>query len=168
MKHMLRLCAADPERETGGILIGFYSRDFTTAHVVEATSPPRDSKSGPDWFHRGTEGLETMLRKRWDAEPRTHYIGEWHFPTANIPWPSAQDLKQMRAVAQDAKYNCTEPILVIVCPVGENQWVFRSYVFHSGALTEELHLVDHSELEKADSRGQNSAEPTGRKESPRC
>jgi len=121
-----------------------------TAHVTEATSPPSDSKFGPDWFHRGTEGLEAMLRERWTEEPRTHYVGEWHSHTANVPLPSGQDVEQMRAVARDPRYECAQPLLVIACPVGEGQYVIKSYVFPGGTSPKELHMIDDSEREEAD------------------
>lgn len=98
-----------------------------------------------------------MLRERWAAEPRTHYLGEWHFHTANVPWPSGQDMKQMRAVAQDPKYDCAQPLLVIVCPAGEGQWVIKSYVFPSGTSPEELRMVNDVRSEEADTEADGSS-----------
>jgi hypothetical protein len=140
--HMFRLCDANRTRETGGILIGSYSSDFTTAHIDEVTSPPSDSRCGQDWFHRGTDGLEELLRQRWHVEPRTHYVGEWHFHTAHVPWPSPQDKKQMREVALDSRYDCAQPLLVIVCPVREGQLVVKCFVFPGGASSQALHMIE--------------------------
>ena len=142
VKDMFRLCNASRSRETGGILIGRYSGDFTTAQVLEATSPPADSTFGRDWFHRGTDGLEELLVERWQAEPRAHYVGEWHFHTANVPWPSPQDMEQMRAVAGDYHYSCAQPILVIVCPVREGSFVVKCFVFPGGKSSRAVHMVD--------------------------
>lgn len=128
VKHILRLCEANRSRETGGVLIGSYSSDSTTAYVGEATPPPSDSQSGWNWFHRGNNGLADLLRQRWHKEPRTHYVGEWHYHTANVPWPSPQDKKQMRDVARDGRYNCTQPLLIIVCPVREGKWAVKCFV----------------------------------------
>ena len=143
IKHIFGLCEASRGRETGGILIGSYSRDFATAHVGEATGPPRDSKSGWDWFHRGNDGLADLLRQKWHREPRTHYVGEWHFHTANVPWPSPQDKKQMRELARDGRYNCAQPLLIIVCPVQEKQWAVKCFVVPSDTSFEALCLVDN-------------------------
>jgi hypothetical protein len=140
VKHMFRLCEANRSRETGGILIGSYSRDLATAALVEATTPPADSKFGRDWFHRGTDGLEALLFTRWNAEPRTHYVGEWHFHTANVPWPSQQDKRQMREVARDGRYDCAQPVLVIVSPARKGQWVVNCFVFPAGMAPQELRI----------------------------
>lgn len=148
VKHMCRLCDEDRSRETGGILIGSYSADCTTAHVVEATSPPGDSKFGPNWFYRGTDGLDELLRKRWHTEPRTHYVGEWHFHTATVPWPSPQDRKQMRAVARDDRYDCAEPLLLIVYPVGKGHCLVKCFVFPGGTSPKEIRMINGPEIEE--------------------
>jgi hypothetical protein len=148
VEHMFLLCDEDRSRETGGILIGSYSSDCTTAHVGEATSPPSDSKSGPNWFHRGTEGLEELLRERWHAEPRTYYVGEWHFHTAAVPWPSPQDKKQMRVVARDGRYDCARPLLIIVSPVGKGRWRVKCFIFPGGTSPEEVRMIDDQTLEE--------------------
>ena len=148
VKHMFRLCDANCAQETGGILIGSYSHDYTTAQIVEATSPPVDSRFGRNWFHRGTDGLEELLMARWNSQPRTHYIGEWHFHTANVPWPSAQDKRQMKEVARDRQYNCAQPLLIIVCPVREGQWVVKCFVFRSGTLPAALQMIDDLDFDE--------------------
>ena len=146
LTHIFRLCEANRSRETGGILIGSYSRDFATAHVSEATAPPDDSKSGWNWFHRGNEGLVDLLRQKWQKNPRTHYIGEWHRHTANVPWPSSQDKKQMRELARDGQYNCAQPLLIIVCPVRDGQWAVNCFVFTGDASFQALRAVDDSQV----------------------
>jgi len=40
-----RLCEASGDAETGGILVGRYSHDRSTAYVLEATPAPLDSRS---------------------------------------------------------------------------------------------------------------------------
>jgi hypothetical protein len=147
-KHMFRLCNANRSQETGGILTGSYSSDYSTAEVVEATGPPADSEFGRDWFHRGTDGLQELLIAKWNEAPRTHYLGEWHFHTANVPWPSAQDKKQMREVARDARYKCAQPLLVIVCPVGAGQWVVKCYVFPGGTAPQPLRMVEDPDFDE--------------------
>ncbi|PRQ07218.1 hypothetical protein ENSA7_29250 [Enhygromyxa salina] len=44
-------------------------------------------------------------------------MGEWHYHTANAPWPSSQDVDQMRVVAAKPAYRCDIRLLAIVCPV---------------------------------------------------
>lgn len=129
-----KMCAAAGTRETGGILVGRYTNDNTTALVLEATAPPNDSRTGGTWFVRGIAGLRQLLARRWSDQTKSHYVGEWHYHPARIVVPSGDDWAQMASIARLPKYQCREPILVIagqqadelmsrplrafVCPVG--------------------------------------------------
>jgi pyridoxal/pyridoxine/pyridoxamine kinase len=53
LKVMVECIAKAARKETGGILIGYYSSDFQSAIITEVTSAPQDSSSGPCWFSRG-------------------------------------------------------------------------------------------------------------------
>lgn len=142
VKYMFRLCDANRAQETGGILLGSYSQDYATAQVLEATDPPADSKFGRDWFNRGTNGLEDMLVASWNSEPRVYYLGEWHVHTANIPWPSQQDKRQMREIGKDRGYRCSHPLLLIVCPKPEGGCVLTCFVFPAEMPSVALQLVE--------------------------
>lgn len=74
--------------ETGGILVGHYTSDKSTAVVTEALPPPKDSMRGRSWFHRGISGLRGLLVKCWNNQVRTYYIGEWHYHPVSILEPS--------------------------------------------------------------------------------
>lgn len=124
-----RYCRDSGSVETGGILIGRYSDDFTLAIVQEATSAPTDSKRGHSWFVRGVSGLREMLGKRWSARLRTYYVGEWHFHPANHVEPSGDDFAQMIEISRAREYECKEPLLVILgATKHEGQRIFRVFV----------------------------------------
>lgn len=120
LSHMFGLCRASRSQETGGILIGSYVDEDQTAHVVEATGPPSDSRSGATWFHRGTRGLTKLLARRWEDPRRTYYVGEWHFHPAHAPSASPQDERQMHEIALSPNYHCTRPLLIIIYLVGQD------------------------------------------------
>lgn len=135
-------CVKANSRETGGVLIGYYSEDRTTAVVTEATSPPKDSLQGHNWFQRGVAGLKTLLAHRWkNTSRRTYYIGEWHFhPTVEVV-PSNYDYKQMQDISNSTNYHCSEPIMLIV---GENINGIRPvrvFIFPSGKTPLEYHRL---------------------------
>lgn len=109
-----RECSRSGSLETGGILVGYYSKDAATALVTEALPPPKDSARGRSWFHRGVAGLRNLLTKRWQSEIRTYYVGEWHYHPAGTVEPSRDDLSQMHTVNADPRYRCREPIMIIV------------------------------------------------------
>ncbi len=125
--------------ETGGILVGNYTNDESTAVVTEAQPPPRDSARGRSWFHRGVAGLRGLLATRWESALRTYYIGEWHYHPASIVEPSGDDLAQMYAINIDPRYRCREPVMIIVGQgVNGGERPVRAFVFPHGGLFREF------------------------------
>ena len=135
-------CEKANSHETGGILIGYYSEDRTTALVTEATSPPKDSLQGHNWFQRGVAGLKMLLAHRWiNTSRRTYYIGEWHFhPTVEIV-PSDDDYKQMRDISISTNYHCSEPIMLIIGEGIGGKRPARVFIFPRGKKSFEYHRV---------------------------
>lgn len=114
LRALNRYCREAESSETGGILVGRYSDDLSLAIVLEATPPPPDSRQGRSWFVRGVNGLRDMLDRRWRAQERTYYVGEWHLhPVAEVD-PSRDDFTQMLEISQTEGYNCKNPILLIL------------------------------------------------------
>ncbi|MET3880142.1 Mov34/MPN/PAD-1 family protein [Chitinophaga sp. OAE865] len=111
---IIGLIAAAGKKETGGIIIGSYSLDRSCAIVSYVSGPPKDSKSGFNWFQRGKLGLQTLLNRQWEKEEQTYYLGEWHFHPFSSPDPSFQDKLAMSKISEAAEYNCPEPILLII------------------------------------------------------
>lgn len=113
LEQMVYYAKCSKRIETGGILIGAYSADLDCAMVSLASGPPSDSKAGQTWFYRGVKGLDKLLKKCF-ANAGTYYLGEWHFHPFASPSPSGQDLAQMKIIASDLRYNCPEPIMLIL------------------------------------------------------
>jgi hypothetical protein len=129
-----RECSRSGAAETGGILVGHYTNDQSTAFVTEALPPPKDSARGASWFHRGMAGLRGLLATRWACELRTYYIGEWHYHPACIVEPSGDDLAQMCAINADPRYRCREPVMIIAGKgVEGGTRPVRAFVFPHGA-----------------------------------
>lgn len=128
-----RECSQSGKIETGGILIGHYTTDKSTAIVTEALPPPTDSLRGHSWFHRGVAGLRRLLANRWDSNVRTYYIGEWHYHPASKVEPSGDDLAQMYGINGNPRYCCIEPVMMIV---GQARYAderpVRAFVFPQG------------------------------------
>lgn len=124
------LCHVSLPNETGGILIGSYTDNYTCAKITEVLKAPTDSESGPTWFFRGTSGVKKKLDRLW-KEKKQFYIGEWHYHPNSSSNLSYQDVKQMISISNDYAYKCPEPILLII---GGNQlsWEYSSYVFPKG------------------------------------
>lgn len=117
------------KRETGGVLIGYYSEDRRIAVVTEVTPPPLDSEAGFYWFRRGIVGLRRLLMERWKAPKRRYYLGEWHYHPTAVVDPSNEDMDRMRKISDSDKYKCPEPILLIVGANTGEEWNGRAFIF---------------------------------------
>jgi predicted ThiF/HesA family dinucleotide-utilizing enzyme/proteasome lid subunit RPN8/RPN11 len=73
---------ANLPNETGGVLMGRMNMRSKVIHITDIIGAPKDSKSSPYYFIRGTQGL----RKEAEAiEKKTagqiSFVGEWHSHT---------------------------------------------------------------------------------------
>ena len=100
-------------KETGGILVGYYSTSLRKVYINLFSDEPSDSKSGFSYFIRGVKGLGDFLKRKWD-KCNEYYLGEWHFHPANVPEPSGIDISQLKIIASDDRFNCKEPIMIII------------------------------------------------------
>jgi len=136
-------CSKANGRETGGILIGYYSDDRSTAMVTEATAPPIDSSYGYNWFQRGISGLKSLLIGHWkNSSRKIFYIGEWHYHPARMVVPSDEDYKQMREISNSENYQCKEPIMLIIGNRINDTRQIRAFVFPRGRKPSEYHPTE--------------------------
>ena len=112
--------------ETGGILIGNYSKDNSIAYIKDSINSPNNSKHYPHKFFRGTNGVNKILDKKW--EEGVYYLGEWHYHPNTSSKSSKLDDIQMLKFSNNKKLNCPEPILIII---GGNpsKWSLNSYIY---------------------------------------
>ena len=108
---MVELCTRSGRLETGGVLIGRYSRFGDRVVVTKVTGPPRDSRHFPFSFIRGIAGLTRRLRREWVEG--AYYVGEWHFHPFAAPTPSSLDIEQIMVFAADADLRCPCPVLLV-------------------------------------------------------
>jgi integrative and conjugative element protein (TIGR02256 family) len=134
-------CRKAHGRETGGVLIGFYAEDESTAVVTEASGAPSDSGRGRSWFWRGVVGLKDLMARRWTQKRRTYYLGEWHYHPVLYVEPSGSDLTQMRDISQDSNYHCRKPIMLIVGKESNEGRPMRAFVFPQGKAHIEFHII---------------------------
>ena len=132
LQKMLNLFQEDNGTETGGIMVGYYTRRHACAIVIDCSGPPKDSKRGKSFFHRGIQGLQKWINKLWKLEQRRYYLGEWHFHPFSNPSPSNTDMKQMKLNAEDKSYSCPEPILFIIGGDPNTNCDYRAFVYVKG------------------------------------
>ena len=127
---ILSVSRESPGVETGGILVGRYTRRGEAAVVEGAYGPPKDSRRGPSQFWRGTAGVDSRLKELWEAQAG-HYLGEWHYHPSFSPVPSGCDIREMMEIAGRPGYSCPEPILLIVGGDEDVGWEFSLRVFEA-------------------------------------
>lgn len=120
-------CREAGDYEVGGILAGHYSATRDFAIVTHISGPGADSKSGKSWFDRGVKKLQEWIDGLWHSSG-AYYLGEWHFHPNSMPTPSETDTKQMAKIAVDEKYNCPEPVMIIVGGTS-GQWSLSAHVY---------------------------------------
>lgn len=99
--------------EYGGLLLGHYSEDRTTA-IVRETILPKEYKGNRYSFERETEDLRSVLEECFNKVPSLIYLGEWHTHPDGIAYPSTTDLKALKQIADHHEVNIYNPILLIV------------------------------------------------------
>ncbi|NCD03864.1 MAG: hypothetical protein EOM00_12915 [Clostridia bacterium] len=121
--QMISYCGKSNPYETGGVLIGNYSTNQTTANIMQTTLPPMHSIHQKYSFHRRSTGLKIFFDQVWDRGQ--YYLGEWHYHPNSSAGPSDTDLKQMLLLSNHKKLKCPEPILLII---GGNSKDWQIYV----------------------------------------
>lgn len=130
---ILGVCSRAGHRlETGGVLLGHYSKFGDRLVVTKATGPPRDSRRFPFAFIRGTAGLTKRFRRDW--EEGIYYVGEWHFHPNASTQPSPTDIAEIKAVGREADYRCPHPTLVILGGDPSAAWSLGVGVVIQGSL----------------------------------
>lgn len=127
LQQIIAECIKAGANETGGILIGHYSDDGSTAIIFEATARPADSLAGRTTFQRGTKGLRSLLQSRWKTGK--YYVGEWHFHPGGLPEPSSNDFESMRNIAANPNYQCPEPVMIILGGAPAGSYSLSACVF---------------------------------------
>lgn len=108
---IVRRIASCGRGETGGILIGCYSDDLSTAEVLLASGPGPLSVSKSSFFTRKAFGIQAELDKEFESGK--YYLGEWHCHPGADSTPSSQDVRQMKSISKSVSYSCPEPILMV-------------------------------------------------------
>lgn len=106
-----------------------------------ATVPPRRS---PPTISLPSHGVarDFEVEQSWCQRLQAgFYVGEWHFHPNAAPTPSDTDHRSMRGIATSTRYNCPEPVLVIVGGNPRREWTASAQVFPRGGGPVRLDLV---------------------------
>ena len=115
--------------ETGGLLVG-YQADEPNHFVVTAVVGPAPAarhdylKFSPDqWWQ------EKVVSRLYELSGRRHAnLGDWHSHPNGPPWPSTQDRRVARLIANSAAARAPEPIMLIVGRKRDRRWMIAGYI----------------------------------------
>jgi len=122
--------------ETGGIVAGVDIEE-TTALIVNARDPPRDSIEEPTRFLRGTEKVDEWLKNARDSMG-IHYLGEWHYHPSGTPELSADDIDSMRDITFNEDYACKNPLLFVLGGDESAGYTMNVFIFYQDGDWEKL------------------------------
>lgn len=146
------ICRNAGRRETGGVLVGSYSKDLRVALISEVVGPAADSVGGRYTFSRGVKGLGARLLQLWKA--RKYYLGEWHYHPYASPAPSPQDARQMFDIASSERAKCPEALLIVVGGDPESDLMLHVELFTRAG---ERHLLPERHTDAASPGGRPGA-----------
>lgn len=113
MKEIVDAVQASPDRETGGVLIGYVERGI--AVVVRATGPGPAATRTPTLFRRDVAHVQAALDlAAAELHDKGVYLGEWHSHLVADPEPSALDVDSLFGISSAPNYLTRCPVSVIV------------------------------------------------------
>ena len=125
-------------KETGGVLCGYYTEDKVSAVITDFLGPTKDSIFRRASFVRGVYGLKEILDKKW--KEGEYYLGDWHLHPYSAPIASGQDLSQLMQNSKDSDLKCPEPIMIIIG--GKNNKDIKVYVCFKDGVQECVAVLD--------------------------
>jgi integrative and conjugative element protein (TIGR02256 family) len=143
LSRVLELGRRAAPKETGGVLVGYYTEAQDCAVVTEVSGAPPDSRSGRNFFVRGTAELQRWLNRLWRRE-RRFYLGDWHSHPGGAPRASPTDIAQLKEIAEDESRKCPEPVALLIGGAAADANDAAAYVYPRGAGLIELLRTGHT------------------------
>ena len=111
---IVNLTEASPDRETGGILIGYIDPTDGRAIALRATDPGPKATQTATRFVRDVVFTQAELdRANLELGEQGQYIGEWHSHLVAAPNPSVIDVESLFGIAESDNYATQCPVMVI-------------------------------------------------------
>lgn len=103
-------------RETGGILIGYWTRSYRVV-ITHATGPGPQARHGYSSFMPDHAYCQRVLDEVFDeTQGELTYLGDWHSHPWGLVRPSPRDAATMLEIARDRGYCCPRPLLALCRP----------------------------------------------------
>jgi len=119
--------------EFGGIIVGYYSNDFSKVTITEFLNA-QEYKSSRYYFERGIKGLKSELKRLYNKQPKEYYVGEWHSHPNGSTEFSMTDLSTMQQISNRKSVKIENPLLLIIS-VSQIKEEFQFYLYSKNYLT---------------------------------
>ena len=70
----LKMCNNPDNTETGGIMLGYYTKNHHCAIITKFTEPQKDSIKSNNLFLRGIYGLQKIINHLWKYKNQEKYL----------------------------------------------------------------------------------------------
>ena len=117
---------SDFQKETGGILIGYYRSLCNRLLITDMTHPQREDFMARFRFIRRSTGHQEIMDELWESSGyRKSYLGEWHTHNEKVPKPSTVDISNWKKISQRI-HNFDELFFIIVGIERIGFWTVRN------------------------------------------
>lgn len=114
MRDLRRRARQALPNETGGTLVGRYSKNLRVACVERVIGVRAGGRQGRSWFYRPPDSIDGQLAEIFaKSGGRTYYLGEWHSHPGARPQPSPTDLNTLIGLARSRSVATDTPILIV-------------------------------------------------------
>ena len=117
---------SDFQKETGGILIGYYQSLCNRLLITDMTHHQRKALMERFRFIRRSTGHQEIMDELWKSSGyRKSYLGEWHTHNEKVPKPSTVDINNWKKISQRI-HNFDELFFIIVGTECIGFWTVRN------------------------------------------
>lgn len=117
---------ANPDLETGGILLGEYAAPGT-AIVKFATGPGPGASKTPSGVHFDARFLQTEQDGLMAEHRGLLFLGDWHYHPKGKGSPSRKDRRVLKELCRDADYQLEDRAFILIAHRRHEELHFRAF-----------------------------------------
>ncbi len=115
-------------QETGGVLLGYWSKDGREAVVTDVVGPGPEATHGNANFAPDYDFQEREISRLYEESARRlHYLGDWHSHPNGLGELSRLDRRTLRIVGDSRAARAEHPVMVILA--GGPDWSLHAWQY---------------------------------------
>lgn len=144
---MIELARDMAPRETGGLLVGYWSLSGAEAVITEATPAGPAAIEQTDSFTPDYEFDRELIAKRFsNSDGRHTYLGDWHSHPESKAYLSPHDIQTLRVIGTSPEAQTERPFMLIVGGEGSRSLAAWVWLGQKGWLFRKKDIVEAVEL----------------------